>query len=109
MTTETTFTGTTPVAHWYRHLLELKRPQRGLSEDDRAVRNDAIFQATSALMHQPAETLADIDLKLAALCARLRSEDYSPTSPNAPSASASALFRTGSAATAGPKVPRACC
>ena len=82
MTAEPAFSGTTPVAHWYRHLLELKRPQRGLSEDDRAVRNDAIFQATSALMHQPAETLADIDLKLAALCARLRSEDCSPTSPN---------------------------
>ena len=33
-------------------------------------------------MHQPAETLADVDLKLAVLCARLRSEDYAPTSPN---------------------------
>ncbi len=82
MTVEPAFSGTTPVAHWYHRLLELKRPQRGISEDERAARNDAIFQATSALMHQPAETLADIDLKLAVLCARLRSEDFAPTSPN---------------------------
>ena len=82
MTAEVTFSGTTPVAHWYRRLLELQRPQRGLSDDERAARCDAIFQATTALMHQPAETLADIELKLAVLCTRLRSEDCAPTSPN---------------------------
>ena len=82
MTAEPAFSGTTPVAHWYRRLLELQRPQRGLSDDERAARCDAIFQATTTLMHQPAETLADVDLKLAVLCARLRSEDYAPTSPN---------------------------
>ena len=82
MTTEVTYSGTTPVTHWYRRLLELQRPQRGLSDDERAVRNDAIFQTTTALMHQSAETLTDIELKLAVLCARLRSEDYAPTSPN---------------------------
>ena len=82
MTTEVTFSGTTPIAHWYRRLLELQRPQRGLSDDERAARCDAIFQATTALMRMPAETLADIELKLAVLCARLRSEDYAPTSPN---------------------------
>ena len=81
MTTEPAFSGTTPVAHWYRRLLELQRPQRSLSDDERAARNDAIFQATTALMRQPAETLADIECKLAVLCARLRSEEYAPLSP----------------------------
>ena len=82
MVDETAFSGVTPILHWYRRLLELRHPQHGLSDDERAARCDAIFQATTALMHQPAETLADVDLKLAVLCARLRSEDYAPTSPN---------------------------
>ena len=65
---------TTPVGRSYRKLLQVQRPQYGLSDDARAARCDAIAEATTILMRHPAESLEDIASKLAVLCDRLRAE-----------------------------------
>ena len=65
---------TTPVGRGYRRLLQVQRPQYGLSDQARADRCDAIAGATTVMMRHPAETPEDIVCKLAVLCERLRAE-----------------------------------
>lgn len=62
----------TPVARAYARLVQLSQPQYDLSEDDRAARGDRLAQAIEALVRLPAETVMDVERKLAVLCSRLR-------------------------------------
>lgn len=63
-------------------LAHLHQPVYGLSDDERAARCDAQFEATSALVGMLAESLGDVDLKLAVLCRRLRSDGQPISSSN---------------------------
>ena len=74
MTNETLPPAKTPVVCSYMRLLQLQRPQYGLTDDARAARCDSIAEATTVLMRHQAETLDDIACKLAVLCDRLRAE-----------------------------------
>jgi len=73
--------GETPVHRLYRRLLTLTRPESGLTDDERARRNDKIAWAVTGLAHQPAESLNDVGRKLTVVGNRLRTEDHTPRSP----------------------------
>lgn len=72
----------TQIGRLYRRLVMLEQPVSGLSDQQRADRNDDIASVVGSLVRLPATTLADVADKLAVLCTRLRAEDHSPTSPN---------------------------
>ena len=72
----------TRIGRLYTRILELHTPVYGISDDERAARCDAQFAAVTALVGMLAETLGDVECKLAVLCRRLRSDGQSITSPN---------------------------
>lgn len=74
MSEEASSPATTPVGRAYRKLLQVQRPQYGLSDQARADRCDGIAGATTVMMRHPAETPDDVACKLAVLCDRLRAE-----------------------------------
>ena len=74
-------TAGTQIGRLYQRLVKLEQPVSGLSDAERACRNDNIAVMVGTLVRLPATTLADVADKLAVLCSRLRAEGHSLTSP----------------------------
>ena len=75
-------TPATQIGRLYHRLVTLEQPVTGLTDDQRAERNDAIASLVGSLVRLPAADMDDVADKLAVLCARLRAEDVSPLSAN---------------------------
>ncbi|CAK0750067.1 conserved hypothetical protein [Azospirillaceae bacterium] len=72
----------TQISRLYNRLVTLEQPVSGLSDGERAERNDEIARMVGALVRLPATTLGDVAAKLAVLCNRLRAEDCGVNSAN---------------------------
>ena len=82
MSEEPTAAAATQIGRHYLRILPLHQPVFGLSDDERRARCEARFEAVTALVGMPAETMGDVECKLAVLCRRLRSDGQGITSPN---------------------------
>lgn len=71
----------TRVQRLYQRLLGLGQPDAGLNEDERADRLARTREVITTLVRLPAETLADVECKLAVVGDRLRAEDHTLASP----------------------------
>jgi len=72
----------TQISRLYHRLVTLEQPVTGLSDTERADRNDSIAGLVGSLVRLPAMDLDDVADKLAVLCNRLRAEDCGVNSPN---------------------------
>lgn len=72
----------TQIGRLFKRLVIMEQPVSGLTDDERADRNDTIMEVVGSLVKLPATGLNDVADKLAILCSRLRAEGASPTSPN---------------------------
>lgn len=72
---------TTPVHALYRRLRALSRPVSGLTDDERARRNDMIARTVAGLARHRADSLVDVGRKLTVVGNRLRTETHTPRSP----------------------------
>lgn len=74
-------TSGTQIGRLYQRLVTREQPVTGLTDGERADRNDVIAGMVGSLVRLPATNLDDVAAKLAVLCNRLRAEDHSPISP----------------------------